>query len=562
MTKNDTPGRFTRRTALKTAGAGLIGAAALGAVQFDARPALAALVHPGLLHTAADVSRMATQVSAGVQPWQAGWARLTANSHASSTWTPNPLATVYRGSGTPENYGTLYNDIAAAYQNALRWKVTGIGAYGNTARDILNAWSATLTKLDGTADRFIASGIYGYEFANAAELMRGYSGFDLARFQTMMRNVFYPLNNDFLINHNGAYVTNYWASWDLGNVASILAIGVLCDDQAKIDQAVNYLKTGAGMGTFANAIPYVYSGAGLAQWQESGRDQGHTMLGIGLLGAICEMAWNQGIDLYGYDDNRFLKACEYVARYNLGETVPFTSYTWVYGQPGVWGGSQTFTEVSTSSRGDLRPIWEMLYNHYAIRRGLFAPNTAAFARLVRPEGGGGDYGPNSGGYDQLGFGTLTATRVATTTITAGNRSLQSANYPARWIRHHDGLAFVEPVDSGSDTATKQSATFTVVPGLAGSAGYSFQTSTGQYLRHFSFRLQPATSDGSQTFNQDATFYPVPGTSAGSIRLISHNFPGRCIRHRNFELWVDPMAMPAEDPNFATDSAFLPLNPWA
>jgi hypothetical protein len=28
---------------------------------------------------------------------------------------------------------------------------------------------------------------------------------------------------------------------------------------------------------------------------------------------------------------------------------------------------------------------------------------------VRPEGGGGDYGPNSGGYDQLGYGTLMAT---------------------------------------------------------------------------------------------------------------------------------------------------------
>jgi hypothetical protein len=25
---------------------------------------------------------------------------------------------------------------------------------------------------------------------------------------------------------------------------------------------------------------------------------------------------------------------------------------------------------------------------------------------VAPEGGGGDYGPTSGGFDQLGFGTL------------------------------------------------------------------------------------------------------------------------------------------------------------
>jgi len=30
------------------------------------------------------------------------------------------------------------------------------------------------------------------------------------------------------------------------------------------------------------------------------------------------------------------------------------------------------------------------------------------AEKTRPEGGGGDYGPNSGGFDQLGYGTLTA----------------------------------------------------------------------------------------------------------------------------------------------------------
>ena len=28
---------------------------------------------------------------------------------------------------------------------------------------------------------------------------------------------------------------------------------------------------------------------------------------------------------------------------------------------------------------------------------------------LRPEGGGGNYGPNSGGFDQLGYGTLTYT---------------------------------------------------------------------------------------------------------------------------------------------------------
>jgi hypothetical protein len=362
-----------------------------------------ALTHPGLLHTQADFDRMAAKVKANAQPWTAGWGRLAANSHSQSTWKASPLTTVIRG-GTGQNYGVLYNDVAAAYQNALRWKITGNAANGNAARDILNAWSATLTTVTGNGDRFLAAGIYGYEFANAAEIMRGYSGFNLARFKTMMLNVFYPLNNDFLLHHNTACITNYWANWDLCNMASILAIGILCDDQAKVNQAIAYFKTGAGNGSILHAVPFLYSG-GLGQWQESGRDQGHTMLGVALMGAFCQMAWNQGQDMFGYASNRFMQGCEYIAKYNLGQPVPFTTYTWGSGQNCA---RMSQTVISSASRGQNRPVWELVYNHYAKLRGLSVPNITAYAARVRPEGGGGDYG-GGGGFDQLGFGTLTCT---------------------------------------------------------------------------------------------------------------------------------------------------------
>jgi hypothetical protein len=405
----------TRRGLLKAAaGAGVAGI--LGGGIYAARSAApaatftpmaataAALTHPGLLHAQADFDRMAAKVKVNAQPWTAGWDRLVANRHSQSTWKASPLATVIRG-GTGQNYGTLYNDIAAAYQNALRWKITGNTANGNAARDILNAWSATLTTVTGNADRFLAAGIYGCQFANAAEIMRGYSGFNLARFQTMMLNVFYPLNNDFLLHHNTACITNYWANWDLCNMASILAIGILCDDQAKVNQAIAYFKTGAGNGSILHAVPFLYSG-GLAQWQESGRDQGHTMLGVALMGAFCQMAWNQGQDMFGYAGNRFMQGCEYIAKYNLGQSVPFTTYTWGTGQNCA---RMSQTVISSASRGQNRPVWELVYNHYAKLRGLSVPNITAYAARVRPEGGGGDYGGDSGGFDQLGFGTLTHT---------------------------------------------------------------------------------------------------------------------------------------------------------
>lgn len=305
----------------------LLGGAALVTAGLLTRawPAAAVTQHPSALHTAGDLARMTSVVNAGLQPWRDGWSKLLANSHAQSGWTPNPQTTVYRGSASSDNYGTLYHDIAAAYQNALRWKISQNTACGQTAANILNAWAHTLTKIDGSADRFLAAGIYGYQFANAGELMRGHSAFDLTAFKNMMRVVFYPLNDSFLDNHNGAYITNYWAGWDLCNMASVLAIGILCDDDTLVTRAVDYFHDGAGNGSLNNAVPYVYDSQGLAQWQESGRDQGHTALGIGLMSTVCEMAWNQGYDLYGAGNNRFLKACEYVAKYNLGYDVPFTA---------------------------------------------------------------------------------------------------------------------------------------------------------------------------------------------------------------------------------------------
>jgi hypothetical protein len=415
MPTEDAPRGSTRRSLLKATVVGAAAVALPSAGVLLASPASAA-THPGMLHTETDFARMRTQVNAGAQPWKAGWDKLVANSHSQSTWTPRPTATVIRG-GTGENYTAFYNDIAAAYQNALRWRISGSTANGNKARDILNAWSGTLTTITGNADRFLAAGIYGYEFANAAEIMRGYSGFDIERFKRMMLNIFYPMNDDFLTNHNDACITNYWANWDLCNMASMLAIGVLCDDQAKIDRAVNYFRTGAGNGSILHAIPFLHSG-GLAQWQEMGRDQGHTMMGVGLMGTFCEMAWNQGIDLYGYSDNRFMQACEYIARYNLGQTVPFTTYQWGTGQNCA---QVQQTAPSSASRGQNRPVWALVHAHFVGRRGQSLPNITAYMNRVRPEGGGGDYGSTSGGFDHLGFGTLlhTGEAAAPTPIVSG-----------------------------------------------------------------------------------------------------------------------------------------------
>ena len=339
------------------------------------------------MHTEADFSRMREKIAAGAQPWVAGWNALTSSGRASVGATPNPLETVVRG-GDGENFRTMVEDLERAYQFAVHWKVSGDTAYADRAVLFLNAWSSTMKALNGNADRFLAAGIYGYQWANAAEIMRSYSGWlpeDLARFQNLMLEVFYPLSHSFLIDHNGSNITNYWANWDLCAICCDPCRSACCAIAAtSTTRRSRYYKSGRGNGAAAHNVYFLHPGH-LGQWQESGRDQGHATLGMALTGLLCEMAWNQGEDLYGYANNRFLAGAEYVAKSNLQDasaeyyTLPFSTYVNRQG---------TFTALSTAGRPNFRPCWEVIYNHYVNRKGLSAPyrdrdRRAAAARARR-----------------------------------------------------------------------------------------------------------------------------------------------------------------------------------
>jgi hypothetical protein len=93
-------------------------------------------------------------------------------------------------------------------------------------------------------------------------------------------------------------------------LAAIHAIGVLSDDQAMIDEAITYFKTGDGNGAIEHAIWELHEEEGtgkvLGQGQEAGRDQGHALLCFGLLGVLAQQSYNQGEDLFALLDNRIL----------------------------------------------------------------------------------------------------------------------------------------------------------------------------------------------------------------------------------------------------------------
>jgi hypothetical protein len=355
-----------------------------------------AFTHPGLLFVRADLERMRDRVSAGEEPYLGGWDRLRNEARASIDYTPTPFAIVTRSSGgTGEGNTELRDDATRAFFLAVQWFVAEDRAHADKSAEILNAWSGTLTAIEGDADRFLAAGLYGYLLANAGEILRhtydGWSASDADRFERMLVEIFYPLSHEFLETHAGSRVDHHFANWDAAQLVNIASIGVFSDDRAMYDEAIGYFYNGAGNGNIMRAV---YDGE-TGQLQESGRDQAHAQLGIGLLASLCETAWNQGDDLYSAADNRLLKGFEYTAQYLLGHEVPFTTYM---------DQSRTHTEISPVNREQRRPIYEMVLNHYTNRRGVPAPFTAELAGAIRPEGFHGDH---------PGFGTLLHTRPVT-----------------------------------------------------------------------------------------------------------------------------------------------------
>lgn len=348
--------------------AALVGAGASAASLIDpfaAVPAHAATFsHPGLLHTDATLTDMAAEAGGGQDPWSSGWDALLADERSQVGWSADPVADLNTG-GPEENYGRLLNDAHAAYQNALVGRLTGDTAHADTAADILNTWSETLASVSGDPLIGQTSGIYGFVLANAAELVRDHTGFDKDRFAAMLTDVLRPVSDAYLTAGPDTCASAYGSNWELSHIASVLAIGIFCDDTTQAERATALV---ADTPRLMNSVPYVWDG---------GASDRHSLTGLGLLAAVCEMAWSQGTDLYASHGNRLLSAAEEIARYEIAvsEVPPL----------GVWGTSAT------------SPAWALIHNHYVTRKGMSAPNTAELADRARAEGGG---------FDQLGLGEL------------------------------------------------------------------------------------------------------------------------------------------------------------
>ncbi len=404
-------------------------------------------IHPGALVTQADIDRAKRLIFEEKNAYMVrAWNILCTNQYAQSGVATWPTVNVQRGlSG--DNYMNAARGAAMAYQNALRWKIGGDRAHADAAVRILMQWADVTEAVTGNTNISLAAGLYGYGFANAAELMRDYDGWsreDFERFKQWMVKVWYNPAIDFLRRRHDTWMNfrhpecgerpgHYWSNWGLCNVLCVMSIGILCDDVHMYNQGVSFYKYDH-QGTFqedrsqlsmiindgcnefiGNLVPVVLPDdrgpfGYLGQMQESGRDQGHAVMALCCALDVCQIGFNQGDDLYAYMNDRIAAGCEYVCAQNYAG-VAATDLPWILYEyadcAGTRGASWKQPCADGRGVGERRPNWDRIRGYYEGLRGVELQYADKAAELLCPDGGGGNYNLNSGGFDHLGFSSLT-----------------------------------------------------------------------------------------------------------------------------------------------------------
>lgn len=333
----------------------------------------AQFIHPGILHTSESLNRIKTMVDQGKEPWKQGYDVFNKDKRASYEYKMRgPFEFVARQGANPGDPNLhkkeFEDDCLAAYYNALQWIITGNKKNAAKSIEILNGYSTSLKGIINK-DKELMAPLCGFLLVNAAEIIRytnaGWKDQEIVAFEQMIREVFYPVIENFATFANG--------NWDAACIKGMIAFGVFLNDKAIFNKAVDYYYHGSGNGSIKH---YIINDEG--QCQESGRDQAHTQFGLGCLAEACEVAFNQGLDLYGAENNRLLKGFEYTAKYNLGFDVPFQEWT-------DYTGKYHHTQIASQDRGYFRGVYEIVLNHYQKRKNLNPVYIIKAAEKLRPE---------------------------------------------------------------------------------------------------------------------------------------------------------------------------------
>lgn len=318
-------------------------------------------IHPGVTVTTADIERMRKMVAEKQSPAYDAYQILATLPTASPSYKmKGPFKVISRNENSANyNVSSYEQDFLAAYMNALMWCVTQETPYAEKALDIVYQYAQTLEEIDITDGVILISGFSCFHLVKAMEIIRYTYNVPDEKLETianMLKNVFLPVMKTDL-EKAPYHIGNQDA---VGNRA-ILATAIYLEDSELYEWAKDFFLKSDHNGCIAN---YILSSTG--QCQESGRDQRHTQLGLGVMAETCEIAHKQGDDdFYAAYDNLLLKGFEYTAQYNIGLTVPFEVFKDVTKRPD-WA----YSTLSTEGRGVFLPYYEIVYNHYVYRKKL------------------------------------------------------------------------------------------------------------------------------------------------------------------------------------------------
>ncbi len=334
--------------------------------------AASTFVHPGALDSRGELDFVKAKIQAKAQPWRAEFDRLVASGY--STRTPHGKTTINSSNSDAE---LSRDDAIASYTQALLWYYSGNATYANRSIAILNSWTNLQSFTAGSDQDKLQAGWIGAVFAPAAEIMRGYSGWntnDIAHLQAMFKRAFYPQLNR---------MSTWNGNVDLTQIDAMMSIAVFNEDTEEFNAGLARLAKRLSSYIYLASVgtpPRIAGDGGNVQnfwfnptlWtdgltQETCRDNGHhSQFGLGSALHAAETAWHQGVDVYTANTKRFTAALELMASQFLTGSMQGTSAN----------------DAPSASRFE---SWEMGYNHYHNRVGLPMTKTGTLIeKEIRP----------------------------------------------------------------------------------------------------------------------------------------------------------------------------------
>lgn len=312
--------------------------------------------HPGIYYTLEDLAEMKERKDEEGSIYFEGFKQLQNSKYSKKDYTPQLTGDTYDVGpyNNPKVQADQFNrDMMASHYNALMWYFTGDKDHAKKAVEILNNLVTTVKNIGNGNDVMLRIPLVGIEAVNAAEILKylynesvdvteeeKWQAEDVEAFDLYLREKLLAKTKDFYPQANG--------NWDALIGTFNMATAVYLEDVDLYNTCLQQFYIGnvrkgntASMGSLLN---YVYADG---EAQESSRDQNHVQMGLSGLAYQCNIAWNQGMDLFEAYDHRLLKGVVYHSLYNMSEDVD----------------SSTF--ISDKARGETSAAFEILYHHYS-----------------------------------------------------------------------------------------------------------------------------------------------------------------------------------------------------